>query len=111
MEAIRDTDYEKRKGCIPITVSLSQDVLKCKTEFLNTLDASVGIEKYENHNGDGEMEDNFASILFSNVLKFGNSNCYEFSFIGKNDIVFCRFMDDDENHKRIVFFAPIVETN
>jgi len=111
MEAIRDSDYEKRKGCIPVKFSLSEGGLKCTTDFLNVYDGSFEVDKYERHSGEYEIEDKFAMMLFSNVLKFGNSNCYEFSFMHKGDLVFCRFMDDDENSQRIVFFAPIVETN
>lgn len=111
MESIRDSDYEKRSGCIPITLTLSAAGMSCKTEFLNVFESSVESENFKAYGDEKEITDNYAIGLFSDVLKFGNSNSYEFSFMGTTDLVFCKFLDDPEESKRVVFFAPVAETH
>ncbi|MFA6088610.1 MAG: hypothetical protein WC755_01985 [Candidatus Woesearchaeota archaeon] len=111
MESIRDSEYEKRRGCIPLNINLSSSGLSCKTNFHNVFESSIELDKFESFAQEKELSDDYAIGLFSDVLKFGNSNCYEFSFMGKDDLVFCKFLDDPEESKRIIFFAPVAESN
>ena len=60
--------------------------------------------------GDGTFEDNFPLGIFSQVLKLGNSDMYELSFLSPGDIIFCRFKDDPAARERTVFFGPVVDS-
>ena len=112
MDAIRDREYEKRYDCIPVHFTVKDDELTFKSDFTNKLECSIPAHNFKSYDGETvECQDDYALTIFSEIVKFGSSDSYELSFLGKDDVVFCSFPNDPEERKRIVFFTTVADPN
>jgi len=112
LEAVEDTEYERRHNAIPITLLFKADETKLtyQSSFTNEIDCSIPLKNFNSYGSNHiKFSDTYALKLFRDILKFGNSDQYELSFLGEGDIVFVKFLDDDPSSKRILFFAPVSE--
>jgi len=112
MRAVRDISWEKIHNAIPIKIEIKKDEIWATSTFSNILECSMKMENYKKHKDADPFIEEYPLGAFDTLLKFGGtSQQYEFSFLGKRDVIFCKFLDDNPNRPRLLFFGPVVDTD
>jgi len=102
----------RRKTAFPnIQVTKGSTELTAKSEFTNAIECVLPIENLRFYRPEDGLTEDYPLSVFPQVLKFGSSDRYEFSFLGQRDTVFCKFFDDGNDCTRLMLFGPVVETD
>ena len=114
MDAIIDPAYEKSHNVIPVLVTANKNEanISYASEFTNSMEATVSTSDFSTHNGDVDsFEDEYAMRYFLDLWRFKSSDIYEMNFLGEKDIVICRFLDNGEVSRHLMFFVSTVDVD